>query len=592
VKREDRLISLGGLGTLRGAIGLMLLLAGGMVLQASGTSADRSDAVTTIERLRQLSKELSEAVRRFHSHLDEAIARYDHGYRPDQDRQVHGADAGIAGGPPDIMLSTVRKFAAFRMLAMRSERYEPPALQDLDQIEALILSARKLSSESSSILRRILVVSVKDLDPRKDSSPKTLHDQLIKGRAALEEAAKQAYLALPIDIPEGTSPEERKQKAWDLLVSGSPVREGHVEAPAQARKPAGPESTIPLRIAHRKRFTLVSEPSYRMALTDSGLEDGNGRHIFYQEEWVQRGMSVIRSRWRVAVDATSNAHILIKRYPLLEMSGVLDDLYFPINRDSLWYLEPAEEVQPAPAQVESALSEVEASRAAIGTAVVDFRNAVRYTLARHDQRHAAATDSQLDAGMSESLRQTLFTIRAHLAGVPTIIEAENKVRQAIGQAVRAVADLEELAAWDNRLTEWAADAAEFDRLLQRSDREIDLERIAETEALRALPPDATEMAARFPELQKDTIVRIRRLAAPNPGDGLVRFLQEIWCLASPMPGLREVRRSATLVAVDPGTGDQMLTGSKTKYYARAPGEPLEQAFDEYSADDLLIAGQT
>ena len=70
---------------------------------------------------------------------------------------------------------------------------------------------------------------------------------------------------------------------------------------------------------------LINEPSYRMAMTDAGIEDGPGRHIFYQEEWVQRGVSVMRYRWRVAVDTASGQHILLKRYPPLELHGALED---------------------------------------------------------------------------------------------------------------------------------------------------------------------------------------------------------------------------------------------------------------------------
>jgi hypothetical protein len=55
-----------------------------------------------------------------------------------------------------------------------------------------------------------------------------------------------------------------------------------------------------------------------------------------------------------------------------------------------------------------------------------------------------------------------------------------------------------------------------------------------------------------------------------------------------MPGMREVRRTATLVAVDPQSGSQTVIGGKTKYYPVDAGGLLEQIFDQYAAEDLPI----
>jgi hypothetical protein len=81
--------------------------------------------------------------------------------------------------------------------------------------------------------------------------------------------------------------------------------------------------------------TVIKEASYRMAATDSGVEDNPGRHIFYQEEWARRGVSVVRYRWRVAVETVTGQHVLLKRYPPLELRGSLDDLYSHRDRGYL-----------------------------------------------------------------------------------------------------------------------------------------------------------------------------------------------------------------------------------------------------------------
>jgi hypothetical protein len=54
-----------------------------------------------------------------------------------------------------------------------------------------------------------------------------------------------------------------------------------------------------------------------------------------------------------------------------------------------------------------------------------------------------------------------------------------------------------------------------------------------------------------------------------------------------MPELRGVQRTAVLVTVDPKTGVQTIAGAKTTYYSAAPGDPIEQVFDEHAADELL-----
>lgn len=192
----------------------------------------------------------------------------------------------------------------------------------------------------------------------------------------------------------------------------------------------------------------------------------------------------------------------------------------------------------------------------------------------------------MDAGLPDSLRETLFAIRAGVAGVPAIHQAESRIWNEIEEAERAIATLEPLAGWAN-----VSGAAEWEQILRQGDREIALVRAAEAEVVASLPPDTSQPEAQFPALQKDIIVRIRRPSSQNSPAGLVRCLQEIWRMERTMPGLHEVRRTVTLVSVDPRTGDQSPLGASTKYYRAAPETQLEEIYDENAADDLPLTHQ-
>ncbi len=574
------------IGIWAAGVPLILLLASGAAAQTP-KNGKMADADSAIEDLRRVAKELSDSVKRFHTDIDEVVTRYDRGYRASDEKQFQGADSGLTGGPADIVQETVRKFAAFRMLAAHNEQYDPPPVEDMKRIQNLIAEAHRLIDASSGALRGLLIVSVNDIERHSDGELKIRHDQLLKARALAEEASKQAWLALPVDLPDADSAEVSSQKAWDILTRGWPngTRGGGTTPVPQSRLD-GPAPVFPIRIDRRKRFTLVSEFSYRMALTDAGINDADGRRLFYQEEWIQRGASVIRIRWRVALDMATGEHILVKRYPTLELRGTLDDLYTAMDRYSLWYLEaPDGENRPSTAEVESALADVEDARVAIRAAIGDFQGTSRTWLARQDQDRNAAGMPLLDAGLADPIRESLFAIRAHLAGVPASVEAENRVWQSITEAGRSIARLESLAAWANRMPE----EEQWGQLLDRADRAIDLVRGAELEAAAELPPNSTQAEARFPALQRGVIIRIRRPTTQNLEKGMILCRQEIWHMESPMPGSREVRRTATLVAVDPRTGAQTAIGGKTKYYPAVAGDLLEQIFDQYSADDLPLA---
>jgi len=510
------------------SIALTLIAAPALMGQTPARATSLSDTDEVIKGFRQVSSELKASVKRFYMHLDQTIAWLDRGYRSENGQAVQGADVDLKVGPPDVTWSAIRKFTSFRMMAARGEEYAPAPVADLDHIQQLIVEERRRVDASASVLRRLLVVSVTDFDTHNVAVVKTRHDQLLKARIGAEEAAKRAMLALPLDQADASVPEETAEKAWDLLNGGSLAQKGPVPGAKPQTAPA-----IPIRFERRRRVTLVNEASYRMAVTDSGIEDDRGRRIFYQEEWVQRGQSVIRYRWRVAVEAATGEHILLKRYPPRELHGDLDVLYEHRDRDYAWYLEPPDEsTQPTRQEIESALAEVARSREALRAATRDFKTRIRETLAHQDGLREAVNEPVVDGGLPDGMRQTLFAIRAHLARVPAVVEAESNVRHAITQAELAVRDLEPLAAWSNRtarpsLSETPS-ASEWAQLLDRSDWEIDSVRNAETEALGALPPDSSRAEDQFPALDKNFIIRICRKLSANPQDRSVHCLQEVW----------------------------------------------------------------
>jgi hypothetical protein len=544
----------------------------------NATAADEA-----ISGLSRVTKELVAAVRLFHSHMDEAIASRDHGYRLADGRQIPAADADFNSGPAGISYDAVRRLAASRMLAAGNDHYHPAPVADIERIEDLIAEARDRAEASTAVLRQLLIVSVKDIDPRRDAEMKKLHEQLVKARSTAGEAARQAWLALPIDHPGNVSAGDAIQTPLDPFTHGLPGRQAHHPSTGKSTDSV---AVRPLRTEPLRRITLVNEPSYRVALTDSGIEDANGRHLFYQEEWVQRGLTAIRLRWRVAVDTATGQHILIKRYQPVELHGFLDDVYLPINRDYLWYCEPGEGSPPSLEEVTAALAEVGDDRAAIRAAADDFRSVVHTSIARYEQHRTAAREPMMDAGLSDSLREMLFAIRAGVAGVPEIHEAESRIWHAIEEAERAITKLEPLAGWAN-----VSGIAEWEQVLRQGDREIALVRAAEAEIVASLPPDTSQPEAQFPALQKDIIVRIRRPSSQKTPAGQVRCLQEIWRMERTMPGLHEVRRTVTLVSVDPRTGDQSPLGASTKYYRAAPETLLEEIYDENAADDLPLTHQ-
>ncbi len=537
-----------------------------------------ADPQATIDGLREITRQLNDSVRRFYAELDRTMGLRDRGYKARDGKLRLSADADLNTGQADVMWAAARKFATFRMLAARDTSLPAPALMEFDRLQLLLGETSALVKAGSALALRQMVVSSADLDLSKEAlnSDRRMRDQLFKARQAAEDAARQALLALPIDQSETATPEERADRVWDAMARGMPGKP-MVEATANRTREVLP--AIPLRLERRKRYTLLREPAYRMAITDSGTTDEMGRHIFYQEEWVQRSVSVIRFRWRVAVETATGQHILVRRYNPIERQGSLDDLYAHRDRDALWYLEPAADAtEPGAGQLDAAIDQVSQSREAIRSAAQDFKTAVRAALAKQPE---------LDSGMPDDLRETVFAIRAHIARVTWILKAERNVRSAIDNGEMAIRNLEPMAAWFNRGT-----SAEGFQTLERADREIDSLRGVETQAASYLPSDTTLSQDTFPALRRNLIVRIRsaldKKVDKNQKDQAVRCLQEVWGMESSISGTREVRRTATLIVIDPYTGMQTRIARGTSFYKMSPGVVLEEIYDEYAADNVSM----
>jgi hypothetical protein len=347
-------------------------------------------------------------------------------------------------------------------------------------------------------------------------------------------------------------------------------------------------------LPRNRRITLVNESGYRIALTDPAIEDRTGQRIFYEEEWEQRGPVVVRMRWRVGVDPKSGQHLLIKHYRLIERHGSLDDLYRRWDPDYLWYLEPAEDSpEYSRGDIGDALARAAAARQEIRDAIDRYMLAIHQAMERNDQSRAEAKQAAVDGALALRLREKLFAIRGHLAGVESLLALEKDVHQAIDHSWEAVGVLESLGAWGNVASDdnspGGMTVAEWDNVQERSAAEIDSIHAARLEARAALPPDVLEHEATFAALQRGLVVHIFRPFSARPTEPLVRFIQEIWDWQfSPVGGSPEVRRKAALIQIDSRTGDQIRIGDATKYYTAGADATLEDIFERYGGQDLPI----
>ena len=565
-------------------------LAAGLGAQDSSPKREVNKA---IEGLQSITKDLSQALKLLETHLDEAMARYDSGNRVGR-LQIRGADSGLAG---DVRRADVRKLILARMLAVRGPGYEPSALADADRLQSLILAARKRFDSSDEAIKASLSVSARNLDPREAAEWRLIRDQFKKARVAAADAATKAASALPLDLSDGNSPEEANAKAWQLVVGGVDISKARPEAGnPHEETPRKSAPLLPIRWERNKRMILAREASYLVAVTDPGIEDGKGRRVFYQEEWIQTGVTVLEVlRWRVVVDTTTGQHILDKTYPPRKRPGDLEEATPGWDRDYLWLLQPPEDsTEPSRSEVEAALSEVARDRERLSSAVNEYKNRVRDALLRNDRELEAKSQIAPDTALSEPLRETLFAIRGHLGGAPAVMEGEKIVTTAIDQVETSLRKLEALAAWGNLASlderqRTKLPASEWEILEQRAEDEVNMAVSTKAEARAVLPPDLSLSQAKFPGLQKGVIVRIRR---EPPAWGAItesRCLQEVWRFGVAGPRERRVTRVVTLITIDSKTGIQMVLGAGIQTYDAALNEALEEVFDENAAQAVPIA---
>jgi hypothetical protein len=564
----------------------------------SPNAAEDPDKV--IASLRQIASELNDTVKRFQTHLDREIALHGRGYRNQSGQRIPGADADLigGGGSADIVQAAMRKLFAARMISARRPGYAPAALADFDRIEILIAEARSRINTGNDAMRRLLVVSAREINPGADAKQRMRTHELLNARNAAAEAAKKAFVALPVALPDADSAEAQRETAWDLMVANRAVRnggEGKTDDTSQRDA-----AVLPIHFEPGNRVTLVSEYSCRVTLTDSGLEDRRGRHLFYQEEWVRRVGSAARTattgatgvvvlmRWAVAVDTTTGQHTLLRRYDAREFFGDFDDLY-KLQRSGYVTNVKLPEKSPPPSTQElaSALEAVDRSRQDLQSAVVEFKRRMRGAMAHNDGWLDGQNKPALDDELPGALRENLFAIRSHLAGTAATLDAEDMVRRAVERAREKVRTLEALEAWaDGNALQQEAPAPDSKALLEalnRSDAGINLTRSFETEALAALPQDFSTPEAQFPALMKDVIVRIRRLGAAADSAGQLKFKQEVWRLEGAVRGARQVKRTIVFIEIAPGTGSQLPTAKEVKRYRIDPGEALEEVYDENAA---------
>ncbi len=575
----------------------LILAADAAAQPAAPSGLTPLDADVAISDLQRVTKQLAQTLKLFNAHADEAIARFD---GAGASAQEAAADFDLGGiKSVGIRRDGVRKLVVARMRAARIAESKSSTLADVAQLQDQIAQARKSIDAADLLVKRSLVVSVEDLGKHKDMQWQSKHDQLLRARNSAQEAAKKAILALPVDLPAADTPLESKDEAWSIGListgSGSSTSSAH----AQDKGDATPElPKFSLSWERNRRITLVRERSYRIALTDPGLEDANGRHIFYQEEWTAHGSAIERRRWRVGVDTATGQNVLIKRYPLIEYHGDFDEAYESRERDRLWTLEPPEDsVEPARTEVESALDGIAGARQRVQDSVENFGTFVRAALRENDRTQDSNNQGVPDALLAPALREKLFAIRAHLAGVPSIQAAEGTVEAAIRDLEDRIHNIESLTAWaneasSNQVPALKLSAAEWDALETRADQELDLAADLRASVTTALPPSLSQAQGKFPALGKDLIVHIvRQIPEGLDPERALRCRQEIWRFTSQDPDNRKVERIVSLVGIDPQTGTQRLLQSFVRDYDVRPDDLLELIFDRYSAQEIAGVSQ-
>jgi hypothetical protein len=556
------------------------------------------DPGKAIADLRQVATDLDNAVKLFETHLDREMALNDGGYRTKGGQRIPGADAEFISGPADVVQRAMRRLFAARMISARGPGYAPAPMTDFDHIQALILEARARLTVGNAIMRRFMLVSAKDLNPATYAEQKVRQVELLKARNTAVEAAQKAFVALPVPLPDADSLEEQRELAWDLMVAKMPVEQKQKTGTTSERQQD--PVPLPVRFEPGKRITLVNEHFCRVALTDSGLEDSQGRHLFYQEEWVTRPGSLARTtgtgsagivvslRRAVAVNTKTGQHTLLRRYDTREFQGDFDNLYQFQESDYISSAELTERPAPPSMQeLKSAAALAERSRKELSDAVTDFRQQIRDSLTRNDASLSAQNKLALDDELPNDLRENLFAIRGHVAGAPTILDPENRVRTAVARASARVRELEAMAAWVSGEALMQDGPASDSRALaeaeSRSDALVHSIRSLERDALTALPPDLPLPEAQLPALRKDLIVRLRRLGGSAAAGETAKYKQDIWRPEGPAGGARQVKRTIIFIDIDAKSGSQTTTGREVKYYPFDACETLEEIYDQNAA---------
>ena len=366
------------------------------------------------------------------------------------------------------------------------------------------------------------------------------------------EAARKALLTLPFDLPT----EDSQEDTWSLVNASLPVGQN---SPQKAKENA---TVLPIRFEQGKRITLIHDPFRRVTLTDSGMEDPQGRHLFYQEEWEQRQGTTTVKRWAVAVNTGTGQHTLLRRYPIREFHGEMDDSYQAYGRDFLSRVKlPESSEPPSMPEITSALADTVRARQELNGAIQHFKTRIRDAMARNDELLAAQDKLPLDDELPLNVRATLFAIRGHIAGTADILDAEYKVQRAMEQAAGRVRILEAMIAWVNG-SALEREGSEDDshallEALNRSDTEISLTRTLEREAEGTLPPMTSRSEAQFPAMMKDAVVRIRGLGLSADPGGTLKCRQEIWRFTGSVKAQRQVKRTIVFIDLGPKTGIQI-----------------------------------
>jgi hypothetical protein len=549
--------------------------------QDPSTAQDRvqpvssDDAEKAINGLVTVTQDLSKAVRSYQRHLDEAESKYDRGRL--------AADADLIGGDAGVVQAAVRHALAARGMAVAQEdrTYRPTFLTDLNEIQNLILATRRRIGDSEAVSRGLLVVSSEELRSGEAKRKSLLHAQLKKARDAAGAAATEALVDLPIPLPEDNSAKD--ESFFEAIFRGgdNPWHPEHPESNSSQHQNSRetPAVSLPLHWEQGKRTTLINERGYRLALTAPGVQDAEGRWLFYQEEWIQRGAVVQLKAQLLGVDPSSGQHLLLKRYPMREFTGSVQDVYSVAGLNETRSVKPPLS-EPSRQQAESALGQVGTAPERLLAARQHYMDVLRTSLARSDQRHLDRGESSLDEGLPEETRVLLYALRGHVLRVTHVLDAEKELREQTQEAEQRIEELKRLAAWANRASPEVSRAAvpvsEWDSLQNKADDAIYAARTAIASALAALPPDGADHYAKFPELLKDGIVHLLSVrASTEPGRAV---WQEVWDWDGPSTHRRARQRIDTIV-VDPKTGNQIRLSHQMKYYPVDHDESLVDAYE-------------